>query len=99
MIQTNISLSIELHQKIKQYGFRNRLSLSAVIRESLGKFLGPIQQESYKDTSASMTKSSKIKGVANTLLKDKPSPQIVVRTEQEKVLAYKRGELNPNNYI
>lgn len=46
MIKTTIMLPEELHQKIKEYGFKNKLSLGEVVRQSIEKALGPLSQES-----------------------------------------------------
>jgi hypothetical protein len=46
MIKTTVMLSEELHQKIKEYGFKNKLSLGEVVRQGVESFLGPISQES-----------------------------------------------------
>lgn len=42
MIQTNISMSPELHTKLKEYAFKQGISISAVIREALEEKLGTI---------------------------------------------------------
>jgi hypothetical protein len=111
MKQTNISLPEELHEKLKEYGFKNSLSQSAVIRKALEKFLGPIGEDSIVTppqskplkTTGPIPKESQKSNPTTTVASPQVTPLLkkAKKLSEEKVvtnLYQNRGELDAENY-
>jgi len=96
MIRTNVSLSEDLYKRAKNYGFKNNLSFSSVIRISLESFLNPIPQLEELGVQKKIPDPKSILGLKIPLTKEMKEK---ILNPRPKTFIRKRGEMNADDYV